>query len=649
MKLFILSVFLLFTLFSIGQTTNCKQHLHSNDLGKNSSSNLYAKSIASQNFDVKFYKCFFENTPNVRNIKGSVTSTFKMLSTGTAITYDFINILTVDSVKYHGANVTFTRPVNGVLINFPTAIAANTMDSVSIYYQGVPPTTEGYFATGTHGTPAAPITYTLSEPYGARYWWPCKDDVVDKADSVEVTLKYPNAYVGVANGVLVNEVNDGTNKISTWKHRKPIAAYLVAFAISNYVKDVKTLTSNGSPMPFINYVYPESITAYNNSTASLAAGFALLEQKFGPYPFREEVYSQTQIQQGVGGMEHQSNTFLDSWGAGLGVHELMHQWFGDKVTCNTWKDIWLNEGFASYSEVMYTELVSGVTARNNEMRSRATSITNSTTGSVYCNDTSTVNSIFNYRLSYLKGSYAAHMLRWQLGDNAFYQACRNYLNAPGTAYGFATTDSLKKYMEAQLPAGGGNLTEFFNDYVYGQGYPTYTINWYQPAAGGAVRIQANQSTANTSVSFYEMPIPIKFVGTKKDTTIIFKHTSSGQIFTTPALSFTVNSITFDPEAWILSKNNFTAYDPSLAPTAVNNIVIDNSITIGPIPASKVLFIYNPANRIFKNIEMYNMQGVKLLDIEGTKTQIDISKLSAGKYVLKLIDVKNKVIIKSFVK
>jgi aminopeptidase N len=638
--LLLAALFLCARLNAISQPVNCKQHFSANTLHRGGDG---AVSVASQNFNVTYYRCFWEVTPNVRFINGVVTVKFKMVNNGSNITFDLINGLTVDSVKYQNSNTTFSRPPGGLLVNFGLNLLAGTTDSVTVYYQGAPPATEGYFATGTHS--GTPITYTLSEPYGARYWWPCKDDLVDKADSIDVYLKYPAAFTGVANGKLTNEVNDGTNKISQWQHRKPIVAYLVAFAITNYTKNTGTLTSNGSPMPFINYVYPESMTSYNANISKLTTAFNLFEQKFGPYPFNSEQYMQTQMQAGTGGMEHQTNSFIDNWGENLMAHELMHQWFGNKVTCNTWKDIWLNEGFASYSEVLYKEETLGVAARIAEMQNRSVNVNGNNAGSVYRTDTSSVASIFNYRLSYLKGSWVAHMLRWQLGDNAYFQACRNYLNAPGTAYGFATTDSLKKYMEAGL-TGGGNLTEFFNDWVYGQGYPAYTIRWNQ--VGSNVIVKADQVSANTLVSFYEMPIPVRFVGNTRDTIIVLNHNSNGQLFNFP-VGFAISSAIFDPESWILSKGNTTLLDQTLTPTSVNNIIQDNSIVLGPIPAVNVLNIYKPANKLFKTIEVYNLLGEQVLRADGNAKQINIGRLPAGRYMMKLINFQNKTVVKSFVK
>jgi aminopeptidase N len=639
---FIFSFFIAFGFCSNLQAQSlCKQHLHNS--GNALQNNNTQRSIASQNTDVTYYRCYFENTPNVRFIKGYVVIHFKATQTANSISFDLKSNLTVDSVKFRGANMLFTRPTDALQISLSAAVATGAKDSVQIFYQGAPLTTEGYFATGTHS--AAPITYTLSEPYGARYWWPCKDDVVDKADSIDILLKYPATYIGVANGILANETNDGTNKISNWKHRKPIAAYLMAFAITNYNKQISSYNGLAGTIQQINYVYPESIASYTANIAKVNTALALFESKFGPYPFSQEQYTQTQIQNGVGGMEHQTNSFIDSWGGDLMAHELLHQWFGDMVTCNTWKDIWLNEGFASYGEVMFAEQNSGFAAAVTEMKTRATTINAITSGSVYCNDTSTVGSIFNYRLTYLKASYAVHMLRWQLGDAPFYQACKNYLNAPSVKYGFATTDTLKKYMEAGLTA-GGNLTEFFNDFVYGQGYPTYAIEWNQ--VGSNVIIKANQTSSNAAVSFYEMPIPVRLIGASRDTIVRLNHTSSGQLFNFP-LSFTVTSAQFDPDAWILSKGNTASQNTALSITAISNIVTDTKISIGPNPANNYLYINNNSNRIIMQIQIWNAQGQLIKNYTKNLQLINVQNIATGKYIVKIIDANKNNLVYTFVK
>jgi aminopeptidase N len=638
---------LLMSISNFAQENLCKQNFVEREI--QSYQNLFREtnqnaSAASNNFDVNYYRCVWEITPNVRYIKGNVTAVFKMLTTGNNVVVDLLTALTVDSIKYKGNNIAFTRPANAVSINFPAAIAANATDSFTIYYQGAPPTTEGYYATGTHG--GAPITWTLSEPYGAKYWWPCKDNLVDKADSMDIYIIHLSAYKASTNGKLMSETPSGANTITHWKHKYPIVSYLVAFAVTNYSLQNLTLTSNGSSMNFKNYVYPESVTIFNNSIANINAGFAYLEQKFGPYPFNNEQYAQTQAGPGIGGMEHQTNSFIDNFGTDLMVHELAHQWFGDMVTCGSWQDIWLNEGYASYAEILNTENSNGIAARTSRLQSTANNITSVSTGSVYCTDTVSVGSIFNYRMSYLKGAYTLHMLRWLLGDTKFFQATRNYLNAPGIKYAFARTDSLKKYMELQY---GASLTNFFNDWVYGQGYPSYTVRWNQNATTFNTVLQLSQTSSNASVSYYEMPVPIKFRGATKDTTVICNLTTNGQIFTYP-LSFPFFSIEFDPEAWILSRNNSLILDPTLVTTGVNTIVNDSKIKLGPSPTRDNIYITNTGNRLLKEVQITDAQGKVVLSkpLVGVYT-ISVKSFAAGTYFVKLIDNNKQIIVKKFVK
>ena len=218
------------------------------------------ESVASGNFNVHHYRCEWQIDPGVRYIRGKVTSTFTMLQPGTTITFDMANQLLVDSVVYHGNKITFQRPGNNSLIvNFPSSIAANAKDSVSVFYQGDPPGgNSGAFYQGTHGSPGVPVIWTLSEPYGAKDWWPCKDQLVDKADSIDVIMTHPSIYTSSSNGVVVNMQTSGPNTTTHFRHRYPIATYLVAIAITNYVTNTDTVMVGSKVYNWISYIYPES-------------------------------------------------------------------------------------------------------------------------------------------------------------------------------------------------------------------------------------------------------------------------------------------------------------------------------------------------------------------------------------------------------
>ncbi|MEI2747579.1 MAG: M1 family aminopeptidase [Ferruginibacter sp.] len=149
-------------------------------------------------------------------------------------------------------------------------------------------------------------------------------------------------------------VNAGTSIITHWKHRYPIATYLVCFAVTNYAVFNNSVQLGNVNLPMVTYCYPESQTAFEAGTQNTLDAMQLFSQYFGEYPFIKEKYGHVQFGWG-GGMEHQTSTFIVSTNESLVAHELGHQWFGDKITCASWEDIWLNEGFATYLARFYME------------------------------------------------------------------------------------------------------------------------------------------------------------------------------------------------------------------------------------------------------------------------------------------------------
>jgi aminopeptidase N len=180
---------------------------------------------------------------------------------------------------------------------------------------------------------------------------------------------------------------------------------------------------------------------------------------FEPYPYADEKYGHAEFGWG-GGMEHTTVSFMGGLGRGLIAHELGHQWFGDKVTCGSWQDVWLNEGFATYLAGMVIENLDGEADFRSWKQDQISSVTYYPDGSVYipAQDTTSVNRIFSSRLSYNKGSMVLHMLRKKLGDAVFFQGLREYLDDPNLAYGYAKTPDLMQHLES---ASGEDLTEFF--------------------------------------------------------------------------------------------------------------------------------------------------------------------------------------------
>lgn len=576
-------------------------------------------SVSSNNYDVGFYRCEWIVDPAVRHITGKVTSYFTITSATNTIIFDLNNALIVDSVLYGGNKITFTRlTTHGLQINFPSQLNATRKDSVSVFYHGVPPPGGGYFVTSTHTT--VPILWTLSEPYGARTWWPCKDVLMDKPDSIHIIITNPLAYISSSNGLPVTESVTALSRTTFWRHRYPIVPYLVAIAVTNYSVDNDAVILPERTMPVVMYAYPESVATFKAATNT--AKFCL--QNFIPlissYPFVQERYAQTQFGVG-GGMEHQTNTFIGSPNAGLVAHELAHQWFGDKVTCGSWSDLWLNEGFASYMEYVYVEL-SNPAGKIPFLQNWRNNITSVTGGSVYVTDTLNIGRLFDSRLTYRKGGYLLHMLRWKMGDSSFFRGIRRYINDPLIAYKTARTADLQRNLEAES---GQSLTEFFNDWFYGAGYANYNAEWSQEP-NNTVKVKLHQTTSDISVSFYEMPVPLQFKNATRDTIIRVNHTMNGQLFSVDP-GFISDTLIIDPELKILAKTK-----SSLKVLFVP--VINNDLLIYPNPVYGMLTISLPQGSNL-SVNIFNAIGQKLYENKnpssGGMTEVNTMKWSAGVY------------------
>ena len=524
--------------------------------------NLFTNSskftAASDNFDVKYYRCEWTVDPAIRFIDGKVTVYFKATSALTTITLDMQSPLVADSIKRNGGSLSFSQPNNTLAITFPTSINANAMDSVSIWYKGVPANTGfGSFIQMTHA--GVPVMWTLSESYGSRDWWPCKNGINDKADSIDIFITAPAIYKAASNGILQSETAVAGSKVRThWKHRYPISSYLVCMAITNYSVFNNSIQLGSVNLPMVTYCYPESLALFQTNTPKVLEAMQLFHNNFGPYPFINEKYGHVQFGWG-GGMEHQTSTFIVTPDESLMAHELGHQWFGDKITCNSWEDIWLNEGFATYLAAFHMETKYPATALANRLAA-INNITSQPGGTVKIIDTTNLNTIFNYRLSYNKSSYLLYMLRFIVGDDVFVRSLKRYAQDPALAYGNASTADFKRNIEAES---GKNLTYFFDQWYTGQGYPSYQVKW-NVLDSNCVSIKLSQSTSHPSVSFFKLPVALKFKNATQERTVVLDNNFNGETFIRP-LGFIADTVFVDPEAWLVTKNNTTEKT-----TAVNN-------------------------------------------------------------------------------
>jgi hypothetical protein len=352
-------------------------------------------------------------------------------------------------------------------------------------------------------------------------------------------------------------------------------------------------------------------------------------------PYRDEKYGHAQFGWG-GGMEHQTMSFMVNFGFGLIAHELAHQWFGDYITCNSWKNIWLNEGFATYCESLTHEF--GLSGENwaNWKRNEINYITSEPGGSLFVNDTTSINAIFSGRLSYAKGGMVLHMLRGEIGDTAFFRGIRSYLQDEKLANAFASTENLQEHMETES---GMDLDYFFQDWVYGQGYPSYSFYWGQDENGiGTIKISQTQS--HSSVDFFELNVPIKFAGDGQDTIIVFRNTENDQDYTWE-LDFKVSSIYFDPDIWLIAKN--PVIQSLKMPDKIETMIIS------PNPVNNSLKIRTYDTIQFEKVSVHNISGMKVKEFEATgydkEFSFDFSKLKSGLYFVVFQSTNNKFVKK----
>lgn len=580
-------------------------------------------------YDLVYQRMEWNINPEERYISGNVTSYFVSQLEGlNQISFNLYDSLTVDSVVQGTQRINFNRSHNLLTLQLNHTLQQEEKDSVTVFYKGIPGN-KGYgsFVQGNHK--GVPIIWTLSEPYGALEWWPCKQSLADKIDSIDVWVTSPEAYRTGSNGVLVLDTVINGNRTMHWKHRFPIATYLVAIATTNFASySDSLLQSDGRKIEILNYVYPENLDTAKKQTPVTAEIMQLYNQLIGEYPFAREKYGHAQFGWG-GGMEHQTMSFMAGFNFELIAHELAHQWFGDYITLASWHDIWLNEGFATYlTGLAYENLMDGFWwPRWKQVNTER--ILSSPSGSVYVVDTTSVSRIFDGRLSYSKGAYLLHMLRWILGDTNFFKGLRSYFNDPAIANGFAQNQQFIQHMES---AGDTTLSEFFNDWYYGEGFPIYSANYIQKNPE-ILHIRLSQITSDSNVDFFEMPVPVRVYNSDKTDSIDFRliNTENNQEFTVNP-GFEISTLKIDPDLWLISQTAEIVQTPF--------IKTSNEFQVFPNPFKNQLKVILPTGEENERTSIYSTEGKLIKTFSQNQTTLDLSELKPGLYILKLETTKN---------
>lgn len=499
-----------------------------------------------QAWDAKWYDLNLTFNPTGSTVTGTVR--MKALVTAgpiSAVDLDFYSNLTLDGVTSAGAATTSSRSGNLLTLNLGRAYATGEMVDVTVTYHGVP-TAAGYF--GFQKVYTRQLIWSLSEAYGARTWWPCKDAPEDKADSVDIHFTVPTGLTTVSNGTLLSTTTSGSWVTTNWRERYPIATYLVFIASYPYTVTTdwyRPAAGDSMPLKFNNY--PESVAGYSAVQAKVKNMITAYASRMGEYPFLKEKYGHAQFQFG-GGMEHQTTTCLGVSNEYVVCHELMHQWWGDLATCATFKHIWLNEGFATYGEALWAEANGGLASYTSYMLGNA--YTGS--GTIICADSTNENRVFDSNLSYSKASWVPHMLRHMMGDSLFFLGLRNYRTA--YAYASPTTENFRDVMAATW---GHNLDAFFQEWVYGEYYPVYKATWRgvaSPSGGYDVVVGLSQTQA---WQVFNQPVDLAVTTAAGTTTFVANDSLADQSFVIH-VNAAPTGLQVDPGSWVLKSASVAA-------------------------------------------------------------------------------------------
>lgn len=646
---FMIRHFITATLVGISISTFAQEHFcakskiqHKPATQKNSlMKSVQSSSNLMNNYDVKFHQLNLNLERTNKNISGYVETIANVVSSQLD-TFAFVlhQNFTIDSIYINGQKHTSIYSVDSLRkVKLNSSVPQNNIMDVFIYYHGTAPSLTGAlgngFDNGSSPTWGNQVTWSLSETRGAYHWWPCKQDLRDKIDSAWIFVTTDSTNRVGSNGVLTKVVTIGNKKRYEWKTRYPIDYYLISIAVAKYkpyVLYAKPMYLNNDSIMILNYIYdnainnPAFIAGQKVQLDKIKPTIEFLSKMYGMYPFYKEKYGHSMAPIG-GGMEHQSMTTIGFFDFQIDAHELGHQWWGDLVTCKTWGDIWINEGFASYTEHLVNQYLNPSNFMSN-LNSVHNNVMSQPGGSIYFTgiDTTDDNRIFDSRLTYDKGGAIIHTLRFVTNnDSLFFNGLRNFLNT----YKFSTASAMdfKTNFETYT---GQNLTQFFNQWYFGEGYPTFNVKWNY--FNDTLIIQSTQTTSKpSSVALFITPMEYKLIrSTGGDTIIRVMHSNPTETYTL-IVHGNVTGIQVDPNNWVINKTIGPLKDNTLD---VHGFSYKYAVNIYPNPVAEKMNIESHA-LIGKSIELRDILGNLIMQkkCQETLETIDMHRFSNGTYII----------------
>jgi aminopeptidase N len=577
--------------------------------------------VLNYTLDLNIYSCFISPFP--KSFSATEKITFRTDTILNSISLNAVNTsLIIDSVRLAGKS--FIHSGNILTITLDTTYKPKDIVMIKIYYRHL------NIADGTFNVSNG-MVFTDAEPEGARKWFPCWDRPSDKA-TIDLTAKVPTNVKLGSNGKLVDTVRNADSTWFHWVSKDPISTYLVVMSAKvGYNLDIvywKKLSNPNDSVPmFFYWNAGENTTNLNYIKSKILPMTTQYSKLFGEHPFEKNGFATLNDLFGWGGMENQTLTSLcpDCWSENLISHEYGHQWFGDMITCGTWADIWLNEGFATYLEAIWMETTS-YAAYKSDIDADATYYLAVNPGwPIYNPDwavtTPGTGTLFNTAITYNKGACVLHMLRYVVGDSLFFKAFKEY----------ATDTTLFKYKNAITndfvqkinQSTGQDLTWFFNQWVFSANHPLYQNGYNITQVDNAHwNVDFKVQQTQTSPAFFTMPLEIKIrFSNGKDTTVRVMNSKNNQIF-----------------SWTFNKKPVTViFDPD------NNIVLKTATLVAGVqkettePLSYELYQnypnpFNPTTNIRFSIAHSGNVNITVYDLLGKKVkQLLNEERSAGNH------------------
>lgn len=604
----------------------------------------------TERYDVHFYALDLEMTNLNTTIDGTGEIHGTSRETLDSVLFELYDGFTISDIRLNGISTPYSRV--GSAIKVPVNIAADVNFAIAVDYNGIPPTAAtnplGGSGMSNDSSPTwgNQVTWSLSEPFSAYEWWPCKQSLRDKANSSSVKITVPDNCMAGSNGVLEATVDlgNGTKRFE-WMHRHAIDYYLISVAIAEYVEYNVYANPAGAVNPILiqNFIYdnPGTLTSFQNDIDETVDFLELFSGLFGMYPFADEKYGHCMAPLS-GGMEHQTMTTQGYFNKGLTAHELGHQWWGNNITCASWSDIWVNEGFASYSAYLMLEhLYPNETA--NDMFNTHDNVMSQNGGSVWVLDSLNENRIFSGRLTYDKGAAIIHTFRFILNDDAaFFDALKNLQIdfADSTLIGLDVKEAFEL-------SSGLNLTNAFQEWYFGMGFPEYSARWNQ--IGNDVLLEISHTTSSSTPTFTN-PLEVRFsrIGAS-DTIVRIDIASNLEQYLFSDLGNINNLTGIDPNNWVINEVGTIVKDPALT-NSIDDLTELVDYVISPNPSNGNYLI---------ETEIAGSHDFRIYDTRGrlvqegnfsNSTQVDLTSEVNGNYIIQLTtengDTRVKILVKN---